>query len=48
MRSMTAGDDHVSEAMTDELILYQAEDGRTRIECRFEDETLWLTHKQMA
>lgn len=34
--------------MTDELILYQTEDGRTRIECRFEDETLWLTQKQMA
>ena len=27
-----------------ELILYQTEDGRTRIQCRFEDETLWLTH----
>ncbi|MGH9886311.1 MAG: hypothetical protein ACREBE_12325 [bacterium] len=41
-------------AMTDfvrnesELILYQTEDGRTRIECRFEGETLWLTQGQMA
>ncbi len=26
-----------------ELILYQTEDGRTRIECRFEGETVWLT-----
>jgi hypothetical protein len=25
------------------LILYQTEDGRTRIECRFGNETLWLT-----
>jgi hypothetical protein len=25
------------------IILYQTEDGRTRIECRFEDETVWLT-----
>ena len=25
------------------LILYQTEDGRTRIQCRFEGETLWLT-----
>jgi len=30
------------------LILYQTEDGRTRIECRFEDETVWLTQAQMA
>jgi hypothetical protein len=27
------------------IILYQTEDGRTRIECRFEGETLWLTQK---
>jgi hypothetical protein len=31
-----------------ELILYQTEDGRTRIECRFEDDTIWLTQKLMA
>ena len=31
-----------------ELILYQTEDGRTRIQCRFEGETLWLTQAQMA
>jgi hypothetical protein len=31
-----------------ELILYQTEDGRTRIECRLEGETLWLTQGQMA
>jgi hypothetical protein len=30
------------------LILYQTEDGRTRIECRFENETVWLTQKLMA
>jgi hypothetical protein len=30
------------------LILYQTEDGRTRIECRFEAETLWLTQVQIA
>jgi hypothetical protein len=33
---------------TSELILYQTEDGRTRIECRFENETVWLTQKLMA
>ena len=31
-----------------ELILYQTEDGRTRIECRFADETLWLSQALMA
>ncbi len=31
-----------------EILLYQTEDGRTRIECRFENETLWLTQAQIA
>lgn len=31
-----------------EFILYQTEDGRTRIQCRFDDETLWLTQAQIA
>lgn len=31
-----------------EILLYRAEDGRTRIECRFQDETLWLTQAQLA
>jgi hypothetical protein len=31
-----------------EIILYQTEDGRTRIQCRLEDKTLWLTQAQMA
>ena len=30
------------------LILYQTEDGRTRIQCRFEGDTLWLTQVQLA
>ena len=30
------------------LVLYQTEDGRTRIQCRFENETVWLTQKLMA
>ena len=30
------------------LILYQTEDGQTRIQCRFENETIWLTQAQMA
>jgi len=31
-----------------EIIIYQTEDGRTRIQCRFEAETLWLTQAQLA
>ncbi len=31
-----------------EFILYQTEDGRTRIECRLENETIWLTQAQIA
>jgi len=30
------------------IILYQTEDGRTRVQCRFENETVWLTQKLMA
>ena len=31
-----------------ELILYRTEDGKTRIEVRMQDETVWLTQRQMA
>jgi hypothetical protein len=31
-----------------EIILYQTEDGRTRVQCRFENETIWLTQAQIA
>lgn len=31
-----------------ELILYRTDDGRTRIQCRFEAETIWLTQQQLA
>ena len=31
-----------------EFILYQTEDGRTRIQCRFDNETLWLTQAHIA
>lgn len=30
------------------IILYQTADGRTRIECRFENETIWLTQALIA
>ncbi|MCZ8010445.1 MAG: virulence RhuM family protein [Pseudomonadota bacterium] len=31
-----------------EFLLYQSEDGRSRLEIRFDGETLWLTQAQMA
>lgn len=31
-----------------EIILYQTEDGKTKLEVRLQDETVWLTQKMMA
>jgi len=31
-----------------EILLYQTEDGRTRFECRFQNETLWLSQALLA
>jgi hypothetical protein len=31
-----------------EIVLYRTEDGRTRLECRFADETLWLSQALIA
>jgi len=31
-----------------EIVIYQTEDGHTKIEVRLEDETVWLTQTQMA
>ena len=36
------------ESPSSEIILYQTEDGHTRIECRFENETIWLTQALIA
>ena len=30
------------------IVLYQTDDGQTRIECRFENESIWLTQALMA
>ena len=34
--------------MTEEIIIYQDEKGNTNIDVRLENETIWLTQKQMA
>lgn len=39
-------DDRVD--MQSEIIIYQTEDGNTKIDVKFEDETVWLTQQQMA
>ncbi len=31
-----------------EILLYETDDGRTRIECRFIDETIWLSQGLIA
>jgi len=35
-------------AQSSEFVLYQTEDGSTKVECRFENETVWLTQALMA
>ena len=30
------------------VVLYQTEDGQTRVQCRFEDGSIWLTQPQIA
>ena len=37
-----------SPAPLGEIVLYQTEDGRTSLECRLADETLWLSHALIA
>jgi hypothetical protein len=37
-----------SQEPTGEIVLYQTDDGRTRVECRFAEETLWLSQALMA
>ncbi len=40
--------DTATEESTGELLLYETEDGRTRVECRFAAETLWMSQALMA
>ena len=34
--------------MENEIIIYQTQDGKTKIDVKIEDETVWLTQAQMA
>ena len=35
-----------SDIVGNEILIYQTEDGRTKIDVKFEDETVWLTQAQ--
>ena len=36
------------EAKNSSIIIYQSEDGKTRIEVKLENETVWLTQQQLC
>ena len=44
MEDKKAGSDTVGS----EIIIYQTEDGHTKIDVKFEDETVWLTQAQLC
>ena len=37
-----------SDIVGNEILIYQTEDGRTKIDVKFEDETVWLTQAQLC
>ena len=37
-----------SNIIESEIIIYQTEDGQTKIDVKFEDETVWLTQAQLC
>lgn len=40
--------DNLPEAPQGEFILFRSEDGQTRVECRFESDTLWLSQSSIC
>ncbi len=40
--------DHLPEAPQGEFVLFRSEDGQTRVECRFESDTLWLSQSSIC
>ena len=45
---MTADNLPAEQPPEGQFLLYQTEDGQTRIECRFAGESIWLTQRLMA
>ena len=48
MNDQAGKEKHSQNGGCGEILLYQTEDGQTRLECRFQDETLWLTQALIA
>ena len=44
----TAAKRQIFRGMNNQIIIYQTEDGQTRVDVRMENETVWLTQAQMA
>ncbi|MEQ4925330.1 virulence RhuM family protein [Proteus hauseri] len=40
--------ENLPEASQGEFVLFRSEDGQTRVECRFESDTLWLSQAEIA
>lgn len=40
--------DNIPQAPHGEFVLFTSGDGKTRVECRFESDTLWLSQAAMA
>ena len=38
----------ISKNVESEIIIYQTDDGQTKIDVKFEDETVWLTQVQLC
>ena len=45
---MTNEQDLIPSDNQGDVIIYQAEDGKTKIDVRFVDETVWLSQQQMV
>lgn len=40
--------ENLPEAPQGEFVLFRSEDGKTRVECRFESDTLWLSQSSIC
>lgn len=47
-RNLTKSSENMDNNNTGQIILFQTEDGQTRLEVQLKDETVWLTIDQMA
>lgn len=41
-------DEHLTQSPTGEFVMFASDDGEVRVECRFEQETLWLPQATIA